>query len=151
MGAIKKLCELGELAQSENESLLVGVGNDQPARHYESLELELHWFGGLRAVQEVTKLVSKYKPLVVFLIETKRKNHKIEWLRSRWKIDRCFLVEGIGKGDGLAILWMEEAHVKVKSFSKYHINVRVGETEIGKARRFTGFYGDPNTSKRTKS
>ena len=67
--------------------------------------------GGLRAIREVTKLVNNYKPLVIFLIETKRKNHEMEWLRSRWKFDRCFSVEGTGRGGGLAILWMEEAQV----------------------------------------
>ena len=93
------------------------------------------------------KLVNKFKPLVVFLLETKIKNHKMEWLRSRWRFDRCFSVEGIGKGGGLAILWMKEAHVEVKSFPKYHINVRVGQAEFGKAWRFMGFYGDLDTNK----
>ena len=65
-----------------------------------------------------------YKPLVFFFIETKRKNQEMEWLRSRWRFDKCFTVEGIGRGGGLALLWMEEVNIEVMSFSKYHIDVK---------------------------
>ena len=47
----------------------------------------------------------------------------------------------------MAILSIEEARVKVKSFLKYYIDVKVGGTENGQAWRFTRFYGDPNTRK----
>ena len=70
-------------------------------------------------------MVHQNKPLVVFLMETKRKNHEMEWLRSRWKFDRCFTVDGMGRGGGLALLWMMEAGIEVLSFSKYHIDVKI--------------------------
>ena len=107
--------------------------------------------GGLRAVHEVTKMVTKYKPQVIFLIETKKKSHEMEWLRSRWKFDRCFLVDGIGRGGGLAMLWMEDAQVVIQSYSKYHIDVSLGQIGNGTAWRLTGFYGDPKTIKRRDS
>ena len=95
--------------------------------------------GSLRVVQEVTKMVTKYKPQVIFLIEMKRKNHKMEWLRSKWKFDRCFTMEEIGIGGGLAILWINKVQAEVKSFSNYHIDVILGGMENGQAWRFTGF------------
>ena len=51
--------------------------------------------GGLRAIREVTKLVNNYKPLVIFLIETKRKTGEMDWLKLRWKFDKCFTVERV--------------------------------------------------------
>ena len=96
-------------------------------------------------------MVHQHKPLVVFLMETKRKNHEMEWLRSRWKFDNCFTVDGSGRGGGLALLWIREAGVEVLSFSKYHIDVKMEAEMEGGSWRFTGFYGDPETSKRYKS
>ena len=65
-------------------------------------------------------------------------------------IDGCFTVEGVGRGGGLALLWMTKANIEVLSFSKYHINVKMEDENEGYAWRFTGFYGDPNTKKASK-
>ena len=67
----------------------------------------------LRAVHEVTKLVRKFNPQVLFLIETKRKSTEMEWLRSHWEFDNCFAVDSIGRGGGLALLWSNEAQMEV--------------------------------------
>ena len=92
-------------------------------------------------------MVNRYKPLVVFLIKTKRKNHEMDWLRSRWKFDRCITVESVERGGGLALLWMNEAKLEVRSLSKYHIDVEVGNEGEGINWHFTGFYRDPDSNK----
>ena len=115
----------------------------------------LNWnckgLGAFRAVREVTNLVNKFNPQVVFLMETKRKTNEMEWLRSKWKYDKCLTVKGIGRVGGLALLWMNEAFVEVISYSQNHIDVLIGEYEYGKRWKFTGFYEDPDTSKRFRS
>ena len=78
-------------------------------------------------------MVKKFNPQVIFLIETKRKILEMDWLRARWKFDRCFVVEGIGKGGSLALLWMEERKVEIRSFSKYHIDARISDTGAEKS------------------
>ena len=70
-----------------------------------------------RAVHETTKMVRKYNPQVLFLIETKKKSTEMEWLRSRWHYDNCFAVDSVGRGGGLALLWMNDVQVEVMSFS----------------------------------
>ena len=55
-------------------------------------------------------------------------------------------VESIGRGRGLALLWMNDAKVKVRSFFKNHIDVMIGEAEKERRWRFTSFYDDPDTS-----
>ena len=86
-------------------------------------------------------------PLVIFLNESKRKTSEIEWLRLRWKFEKCFIVECVGKESGLGILWMEEVKVEIISFSRYHIDVRVGKNGGTKEWRFNGFYGDLETNR----
>ena len=46
---------------------------------------------------------------------------------------------------------MMEAGIEMLSFSKYHIDVKVEVAIEGGLWRFTGFHGDPETSKRYKS
>ena len=75
----------------------------------------------------------------------------MEWLRLKWKFDKCLIVEGYGRGGGLALLWMDEALVKVKSYSKSHIDVVIGHDEEDRRWKFTSFYGDPKMSKRQRS
>ena len=50
----------------------------------------------------------------------------MEWLRSRWDYDNCFAVDCLGRGGGLALLWMNEAKVEVQSFSNQHIDATIG-------------------------
>ena len=49
------------------------------------------------------------------------------------------------------MLWMEEAEIEVRSFSKYYIDVKIAAAIKGKTWRLTGFYGDPYTNKRQDS
>ena len=100
----------------------------------------------------MTKLVKDYKPQVLFLIESKRKRHEMDWLRSRWNFNNCVAVECMGRAGGLALLWMDEVKVDVQSFSKNHIDAIIGEgNEEVKKWCCTGFYGEPDTNKRQES
>ena len=85
--------------------------------------------GALRVVREVARLVAKFNPQLLFLIETKRKRTKMEWLRVRWKFDKCMAVDNKGRRGGLALLWNNAVTIEVQSFSNNHIDVLVGEIE----------------------
>ena len=64
--------------------------------------------GTLRAVREVANMVREFNPQVIFLMETKRKRQEMEWLRLRWRFDKVFTVDGVGRGGGLAFCgWMK--------------------------------------------
>ena len=103
--------------------------------------------GALHAVRELTKMVNRYKPQILFLMETKRRSNGMEWLRLKWKFDKCFTVEGMARGEGLALLWIKELKAEVRSYSRYHIDVRIEEVKKGRAWSFIGFYENPKTSK----
>ena len=61
-----------------------------------------------RTVHELTKLIRKFKPHIIFLIETKRKKSEMEWLRYKWDFSNCLTMDCIGRGGGLAMLWSSE-------------------------------------------
>ena len=107
--------------------------------------------GNPRTVHELTKLVRRYNPFVLFLSETKRKSVEMERLCVIWGYDNCMMVDSIGKGRGLALLWMNEVCLEVLSFSNHHIDSKLGDPACEETWRFTGFYGYPVAGDRWKS
>ncbi|XVF40027.1 hypothetical protein PTKIN_Ptkin01aG0079500 [Pterospermum kingtungense] len=83
------------------------------------------WLGAPRAVQEMTRLVRIKRPSLLFLMETKRNNREMEWLRVRWGFDSCLTVESVGRAGGVALLWNDEVDVRIMSYSLHHIDARV--------------------------
>jgi hypothetical protein len=49
----------------------------------------------------------------------------VENLRFRLGMKECFVVNGEGKGGGLALYWIEDINVDLLSFSKNHIDVHI--------------------------
>ncbi|XP_075654883.1 uncharacterized protein LOC142625058 [Castanea sativa] len=56
-----------------------------------------------------------------------------------------------GSKGGLALLWKKDAMVDVQNFGPWHIDTKVGGTDGTGRLRFTGFYGQPETSKREET
>lgn len=102
--------------------------------------------GNPRTVREVGKMVHRYNPRILFLIETKKKATEMERCRIRWGFDCCLAVDSCGKGGGLAVLWNNDFLASIISYSKHHIDLLV--TDDGGDWRITFFYGHPETSKR---
>ncbi|KAA3480968.1 reverse transcriptase [Gossypium australe] len=53
------------------------------------------------------------------------------------------IVEAEGSKGGLCLAWKKDLDVKLKSFSKWHIDVLIKEENVEEDWRFTGFYGSP--------
>lgn len=49
------------------------------------------------------------------------------------------------------LLWKNSTRVYVQTYSPHHIDAIVTEEQGNMKRRFTGFYGNPETSKRKES
>ena len=109
------------------------------------------WLGSPRTVHELTKVIRIFKPQIVFLIETKRKKTEMEWLLIKWEYDSCLVVDSVGKAGGPALLWKQELHVGVLSYSNSHIDAKVNGDTVGDSWRFTRFYGHFQTHKRVES
>lgn len=73
----------------------------------------------------MAKMVNRYNPQILILIKTKRKQGVMESFRTSWRFDMC-LVDCEGKSSGLALLWTKQANLEIVSFSKHHIDAKVG-------------------------
>ena len=83
-------------------------------------------------------LVQKHKLDVLFLCETLVHANKIEEIHIRLGFEEAFIVSGIGRSGGLAILWRHPLKCNILSYSQNFINVVV-EQQAKPRWRFTCF------------
>ncbi|KAL4620053.1 hypothetical protein ACB092_06G126100 [Castanea dentata] len=86
--------------------------------------------------------------ILVFLSETKASESKMKEFQQKLKLTQGIMVPSEGKSGGLAMIWKEGTDVRLKSCSNSHIDVVVHSGSSVSSWRATGFYGQPNTSKR---
>jgi hypothetical protein len=114
------------------------------------LSLNCRGLGNPQTVRELHILVKHEGPDVVFLSETRLELKNLDKIRVKIGMHGSQGVERTGTGGGLALLWKEGIQVTNLSHSSAHIDVTIqslGTTEW----HFTGFYGNPDTSKRHDS
>ncbi|KAG2712613.1 hypothetical protein I3760_04G135300 [Carya illinoinensis] len=106
--------------------------------------------GNPRTVQDLCSMAESNKPQLVFIMETKIRKQKSERIKRRLACEGCFVVEAVGKGGGLMLLWDSNVDVEIINFSQRHINAWVGGD--GGTRWFlTCFYGPPETVRRKEA
>lgn len=66
-------------------------------------------------------------------------------IRNQIGFANGLFVPSHGRSGGLALLWMREANLEIKSFSYHHIDAIVTEENSSIKWRITGFYGHPQT------
>ena len=93
-------------------------------------------------------MVKQKKPAMVFLMETKLRGDKMGFIRHKLGIPNMFVMDGIGRSGGLALLWDENVTLDIQNYSQRHVNGVVKLGMSGEQRKFTGFYGHPDPSKR---
>ena len=67
------------------------------------LSWNYHGLGQSRAVLELINLVKRHSPSVLFLMETKSKDHNLKKLCSKLHLDYIFIEPWINTGGGLAL------------------------------------------------
>ena len=73
--------------------------------------------GSPRTVHELSRLVRKYKPQILFISETKRNKLEMEGIKIKLQFDCCFVVDCVGRGGGLALLWMIDTMIDILSYT----------------------------------
>ena len=99
-------------------------------------------------VQELFRLVREQDPLVLFVVETGLDEARLEVLRCKLHFSSKVVVSRWEQGGGLTLFRKQEANVTIKSYSLYHIDTVINEGKDD-AWRFIGFYGAPETHRRT--
>jgi hypothetical protein len=71
----------------------------------------------------------------------------MEKIRCKLGFKNLFVVDCIGKGGGLALLWSGEVMVNIQNYSGQHINGMVVDPNSNMNWKFMGFYGHPDVNK----
>ena len=106
--------------------------------------------GRPRAVRELTKLVKKHSPTIVFLMETKAKDSFIKNLCSKLQLENVHVVPRQNTGGGLALFWKNGTDLHIQDSSPSHIDAVINPG-VDDAWWLTGFYGNPITANREHS
>ena len=67
-------------------------------------------------------MAKEKKPNLVFLMATKLKAHGFDSLKIQLGFQCVFIIECVGRSDGLALLWNEDYGVEIQNSSRSHIN-----------------------------
>lgn len=106
--------------------------------------------GSLRAVRVLGDLLKSSNPNFVFLSETLVDKKDIEVIVKKFGYFDYFVVDRIGRGGGLAILWKRTVGCKVIDFSLNHIDVHIME-RLNVSWRLTCYYGFPERDRRQEA
>ena len=104
-------------------------------------------FGNLHTKDQLADFVWAKDHSVVFLAKTWTDKARLEQVQRRIQFKNLFVVPYCSKAGGLAILWKEGFPLEVVKYSKNYIDSIINKGKEN-AWRFTGFYGEPDTTKR---
>ncbi|KAK3212451.1 hypothetical protein Dsin_017157 [Dipteronia sinensis] len=152
----KRLARVGTKVESSKEggtegvSEVVGdgglviIGRPNAIR---TLAWNARGLGSPRATRVLQQLKRDLDPDVVFLMETKGGVSLMESLRIKLGFVGKLVVNAVGRSGGLCLFWSGKVHVKLLSFLRFHIDVKV-LSHVNKDWRLTGFYGNLETDRR---
>ncbi|XP_075654904.1 uncharacterized protein LOC142625081 [Castanea sativa] len=78
-------------------------------------------------------------------------NPEVKKRRGDDEVLEGLIVPSEGRSGGLALLWKQETFVNIKGYSKWYIDAEVVCSIVQRCWRFTGFYGQLDTSKREET
>ena len=97
------------------------------------------------------KLVQRWDPKIVFILETKVKKKAMEKVMEKINFVNGLIVPRKGRGRGLALLWKREIDLEIMGYSRSFIDVIITEQDSSFRWRITGLYGNPETHRRKES
>ena len=96
-------------------------------------------------------MVNDKKSNLVFLMETKLQQRKMESVCLKLDLTNMFVVECVRKSSSVALFSDSVCDVKIQNFSHLHINVVIHSPGIDVPWKFSSFYGHPEIAKRHES
>nr|XP_028962160.1 uncharacterized protein LOC103417751 [Malus domestica] len=97
--------------------------------------------GSDTVVRALRGLIQKHRPTMIFLSETKMKDHRLDGIRRRLGYSNGFHVPPVGRAGGLSLWWQDSLRVIVVFSSKHVIDVCYYLEEVGSWVRGTFVYG----------
>ncbi|GMJ01875.1 hypothetical protein HRI_003856700 [Hibiscus trionum] len=112
------------------------------------LSWNVRGLGLSRTTRRLKNFLRDVKPTVIFLIETKLPNTRMEKVRKLLGFPNGVDVAAVGRSGGLSMAWRSSCRVAVRSYSCRHIDIMVEDDSNGFSWRCTGFYGAPEVQNR---
>ncbi|XP_070667947.1 uncharacterized protein [Malus domestica] len=97
--------------------------------------------GSDTVVRALRGLIRKHRPTMIFLSETKMKDHRLDGIRRRLGYSNGFHVPPVGRAGGLSLWWQDTLRVIVLFSSKHVIDVCYYLEEVSSWVRGTFVYG----------
>ena len=107
--------------------------------------------GNPRSVYSLRNYVRRWTPYLVFLVETKAKQKRMEKVKFKLGFSNGLIIPSQGKSGGLALLWSKDIKLEIKSYSQHHIDAIIIEHDRNFTWRFIGFYEHPESHLRKHS
>jgi exonuclease III len=107
--------------------------------------------GNPRAIRDLRLLVKEKQPTLLFLMETRAKNKKLQAIRRLLGFEGMFSIDPVGLSGGIALFWKNNGEVSIQNYSLRHINATIKFMGSDFEWKLTGFYGHPNRNKRDES
>ncbi|GLT85577.1 hypothetical protein SLE2022_037640 [Rubroshorea leprosula] len=98
--------------------------------------------------RELTDLIFKHRPCLVFLMETKKHKKYLERLRRKYAFSNGVYVESQGYSGGLALWWTEEVHISIYYTDKNVVDGCCTDDDYSNSWHFSFIYGEPNVQLR---
>ncbi|KAL5564766.1 hypothetical protein UlMin_027930 [Ulmus minor] len=105
--------------------------------------------GNTRTFQILRDHVQQFCPSLVFLSETLCSKSYLEHIQAKLNFSGMVTWEKEGRSGGLCLLWTDSIDIRLLTGSKGHIDAIISSHDNSKW-RFTGMYGNPDTSLRTQ-
>lgn len=103
---------------------------------------------GPRTVQELVRLVRTYSPKIVFISETRQQKDRVSNIRFRLGLNNSFVIDGVGKGGGLALFWDDSIKIDILSYGLHHIDTIIWDGDHHAGWHGTFVYGEPRVHDR---
>ena len=102
--------------------------------------------GNLRTRKELGDIIWAKDPSVVFIAETLADDARLDMIQANLGFEHKWVVPRVGYGGGLVLFWRSSVNLVVMDSSNYYIDTWIDKGTSNKW-RFTGFYGEPETSR----
>ncbi|XP_050264146.1 uncharacterized protein LOC126708397 [Quercus robur] len=106
--------------------------------------------GNLRTENELVTLIQAKDPSVVFIAETWTDGARLDRTLSKINFDQKWVVSRVNRGGGLVLFWKNSVNLTVVDSHRYYIDTIINGNSENEW-RFTGFYGEPETSRRIEA
>lgn len=92
--------------------------------------------------RELRALIQRFKPAIVFLMETRAKKDRVEKVRRRLRFHHCYCVEANGLSGGLALFWNDNYTVQILDSCPNYIHSVIEQQRTSKLFETTFIYGN---------